>query len=145
MKNSKVLAYLKNFSKPELNRLQLYIHSPYSRVFSQTQNLFNLLINFYPQYEQEGLEKEKLFTKLFPSQKFNLQLLSDQMKYLGEAIEEFIAVEQLRKKEGTQQLLVLDYLKRKNLKLYKDGIDKLALVIKKKSIADSGEMLFIEM
>lgn len=144
MKNTKVTAYLKDFSTPELKRLQLFMNSPYSKVFAQTQNLFKLLIKFHPNYEDDDLGNEKIFTQLFPGKPFNRQLLGDQLKYLGEAIEEFIAVEQLRKKEGARQILVLDYLKKKNLKLYKDGIDKLALAVKKKNAGDSGENILME-
>ncbi len=90
----KVVKVIETFSPAELNRLEKFICSPYFNVNEQMIGLFNLLYETLKKGELDELNKEAVFSELYPGKKYSdarfRKLCSDLLKL----IEEFLAIEE---------------------------------------------------
>ncbi|MBC7864593.1 MAG: hypothetical protein IAF38_16585, partial [Bacteroidia bacterium] len=145
MKSSKLIRYLNRLEKPAFNRLERFLHSDYTSVYPMALKLFSVLKKHFPEFDEKEIEKEVVFSQLFPGQKFSTQELSNHMKYLVEAIEDFICVEQLKKKKSLKQFLLLEQLRLQDQQLYKESIDKFGALISKEKSLDSSDQFLMEL
>jgi hypothetical protein len=145
MKDSKLILYLNRFEKPAFNRLERFLHSDYTALYPHALKLFAALKKHFPDFEEKEIEREKIFKEVFDGRKFNNQELSNQMKYLVEAIEDFICVEQLKKKKSQKQFLLVEYFRNEDSNLYKESIDKFGAVISKEKNMDSSDSFLAEL
>lgn len=145
MENSKVIRYLKLFNKHGLNRLESFLSSPCNHVYPDVLVLFKVLKKYYPDYTASELQKEKLYSAVFPGEAFSQQKLGNNLKYLAEFIEEFLVDEQLQKKKALKAQLLAERLRNEDNYLYKDAIAKAALVLDKSDFTDTGEYLYLKL
>lgn len=144
MKNTRLIALLKSFEKPELNRLSRYILSAGNGVYPDTQCLFRVLVPHYPVFDENAILKEKIFREAFGPENFDQQLLSNNMKYLCEAIEHFIVFEKVKNRPYIRQKLLVEQMRERGDKLYGEGLDKLESIIKQEKEIHVSEKLFSE-
>ncbi|MEX0811853.1 MAG: hypothetical protein WD048_06530 [Chitinophagales bacterium] len=113
MQQSKLIVHLKALSRPELNRLRDFVHSPYYNKHPKVRALMDLLFELHPDFKAEPLDRKKVFKKLFPKQKFEEQKLSHLMNYLLKLMEQFLATEAFEADDFLREYLAVQELKTK--------------------------------
>nr|MBS0038524.1 hypothetical protein [Saprospiraceae bacterium] len=95
-KSIKVVKVIETFSTVELNRLEKFIASPYFNVNEPMTRLFSIVHEAVKNETLESLDKESVFSELYPRKKYSdsrfRKLCSDLLKL----IEEFLAIEQFK-------------------------------------------------
>lgn len=92
MKKSKVIQLLSAFKKEEFTQLREFLVSPYFNKSKQIVKLFDVLIKFAPEYDEDKIAKEKIYRKVFGNSKFNVQLLRNLSSELYKLIAKFISL-----------------------------------------------------
>ena len=96
MKGSKLLKLISSFDSDELKRLHAFIHSPYFNNGQQApdlQRLFQLIYENAPNFDTAALEKDNIYTRLYPDAEFVKGKLDKLMSRLLNLLMEFIATE----------------------------------------------------
>ena len=99
MHNFKLITYLKALSKPELNRFEKFVQSPYCNSKQQLHNLFKLIKPHFPSFTSPKLKREKVFAKLYPGQRFNDAKLRRLSTELVKLYEPFLIAEEINEFE----------------------------------------------
>lgn len=71
MKNTKLIALFRSFSKTEMSRLKDYVSSSYYNKNKLVTQLYNILNGYYPAFDSPKLEDEIIFRKMFPGEKYD--------------------------------------------------------------------------
>ncbi len=90
MHNNRLIRILSTFSAWELRSWGDFVASPYFNKHQKTQALAALLSSLHPDFSEETLQKEKLYTALFAGP-FDEQGLRDVFSYLTRLTERFLA------------------------------------------------------
>ncbi len=106
MYNNNLTELLKTFSLKETKEFREFLKSSYFNKRQAVSNLYEILIKFYPDFENKSLTKEKVFGKMFPGKKYNDSSLRVLAHYLTELAEKFLAFKrfEMNKLEFTLQL-----------------------------------------
>jgi hypothetical protein len=91
MLKSSLLEILRTFSKQELIKFEDFVSSPY---FNKKENVLKLFLEvkkYSPDFMSENLEKEKVWSKLFPDTKYNYGIMKNLIFDLNKLAELFIA------------------------------------------------------
>ena len=99
MKELQLIEILKTFDKEELKSLKKFIISPFLKSPRNTENLFDYLITFHPDFDSPNLSKENVFKKLFPGGEFSDKKLNNFIFDLSKTIEDFIAYDTFKSDE----------------------------------------------
>jgi len=120
---SKVLSWVKEFSRVELTRLRDFVRSPYFNKHQKVIELMEIIYDVHPNLSSPKLEKEAVFKKLYPGKKFSYVRLAHVMNYLQAAMEEFIAIEAFEEDNFLKNYFVARQLrKRSSGKLYEQKL-----------------------
>lgn len=106
MHKSKLIQYLSLFSKQDLRAFKDFVHSPYFNKHQKTKELLDQILKT-PSWNSPQLQKEKIFKKVFPNQKFEEQLLRTLMSYLVQLIHRFYSQIENESKADVQQIGLL--------------------------------------
>lgn len=98
MKTNKLFTLLKIFSEKEMKDFEKFLVSPYFNKGRNFKPFYNILKNYYPDFESPDLTEENIFKKLYPGKEYNkksslsVRVIESQLtrmaeKFLG--IEEF--------------------------------------------------------
>ncbi|MBX7042001.1 MAG: hypothetical protein K1X85_03770 [Ignavibacteria bacterium] len=119
MRDSKLIALLKSFSPAEFRDFEKFVSSPY---FSKGRDLvpfFKALKPFYPDFENEILNAENVFRKLFPGREYDkvksaniIKTLSSQMFM---ACKNFLTQLGLQEDEFRKQFYLINELRKRKL------------------------------
>ncbi len=93
MYETKLLSLLKNLNQKELKRFDDYLNSPYffqGRNVSELIALFQYLQRFSPTYDHPKLSKQKVFSRLFPTQVFHERKFKHLMTKANKVLQGFI-------------------------------------------------------
>ncbi len=122
MKETKIIEFLKKLSKEELKEFEKFTSSPY---FSRGRDLLPLLKTlkqFHPDFENDKLTDEFVFSKLFPGKKFTdeksysyLKTYTSDLYKLGK---EFLTYQEFGNDQNRKNYYLLNQLRKK--KLYKE-------------------------
>lgn len=108
MKNSKLIEILKTFSKEELKEFEKFLSSPFFKKQRNLIPIFKLLKNSFPDFANPSLEKEKLYKKLYPKEKYNDQIMRTLSSEMLKMAEEFLVQMRLRKNSNFYSKFLLD-------------------------------------
>lgn len=92
MNKSKAVLLLKLFDNEEIKRFGEFLDSPYFNNNSRVAQLFNELKKYHPDFSSKGVEKERLFKKLFPFKPYNEQVIKNLITELFKLGKEFLSV-----------------------------------------------------
>ncbi|MEP7145643.1 MAG: hypothetical protein ABI792_01400, partial [bacterium] len=115
MKDTKLIQTLKTFSKEDAKNFEKFIASPY---FNKGRNyipLLNELKKFSPSFDNENLTSEYLYKKIYPSRKFNKQVMWNQVSQLEKLAIKFLLQTALDNSPMERFLLIFDELSKRNL------------------------------
>ncbi len=93
MLRSSLLEILRTFSKKDLTKFEDFVASPYFNKKDNVRKLFLELKKFAPAFEDEHLEKEKVWLKLFPGKEYNYGIMKNLIHDLTGLSEQFILLE----------------------------------------------------
>ena len=132
MLKSSLLEILRTFSKQELIKFEDFVRSPYFNKKDNVVKLFLILKNHFPDLNDAGLEKEKVWGKLFPDISYNYGIFKNLIFDLSKLAEKFIGIGNYESKKFEQDINLLEELNdrnllqsyQKNLKILKDEAGK---------------------
>ena len=118
MNKSSLIEAIKTFSPKEMKEFAEFVNSPFFNKNVNVVNLFEIIRKNYPEFESSKIEKEKVFTKLFPGKPFKDSTLRLLMYYLYELVEKFLSYNRFNNDMLRQKDNLLDELF--DRKLFKD-------------------------
>lgn len=127
MEGQKIIQLLNVLSKPELNRLEKLVFSPFFNKNQHVIDLFLFLKPFYPSFDQSELTKEHIYQSLFPKDKYKDSRLRNIMSDLTKLVEQFIIWEELNNQSLLQTQHLLKVAKERDIdKYYEPSLKKWA-------------------
>ncbi|MBS1495166.1 MAG: hypothetical protein JST55_16790 [Bacteroidetes bacterium] len=128
MLNSNLIKVLSSLSKEELKSFEDFVASPYFNKKPSVVSLFKELKKYYPEFKDEALTKEKIYSKLYKGKAFNDGVLRNQMSELYKLLLKFLGNEAYERDSTEFKIKVSRELLTKGLsktfKNYYDDIKK---------------------
>ena len=75
MLKSKTLDILGALSPDEVKEFRIFLTSPYYNTNKTVLKFFDILIKFYPDFNQSSLTKENIYAKLHPGSKYKDEVI----------------------------------------------------------------------
>ncbi|GIV32985.1 MAG: hypothetical protein KatS3mg031_0520 [Chitinophagales bacterium] len=101
MKENKTIKALANLTRQEMKWFCEWVHSDYFNKHDKLRVLTRIIAHAHPHFDDKDFTKEKVFKKLFPSEKYHPQKLSDLLTYLYRLYEKFL-VQLIREEDEAQ-------------------------------------------
>ncbi|HMQ70552.1 MAG TPA: hypothetical protein PKA90_16340 [Ignavibacteria bacterium] len=122
MYNNNLTELLKTFTPGEIKEFREFLNCSYYNKRIAVNKLYELISIFYPGFDNDLLNKEKIFEKLFPGKKYNDSSLRVLNHYLTELAEKFLVHKRIEenKIEYTLQLSDILFEKEQNKLLEKN-------------------------
>jgi len=119
MKDSKLISLLRKLSDGEFRDFEKFTASPF---FSKGRDLtpfFKIIKNFYPDFDNDDLNNEFVFCKLFPDKKYDKVKSANMIKTLSSQLfllcKDFLIQLDLMEDENRKQYYLLNQLRKKKL------------------------------
>ncbi len=115
MKENKTIKAIAKLSSQEIGWFKEWVKSDYFNKHEKLRVLMEIIADAYPDFDENDFNKQKIFKKLFPREKYRPQKLSDLLTYLYRLYEKFLA--QLSREEDELQIgldLLRSYRNRNN-------------------------------
>lgn len=115
MKQTKLIQLLKSLTKREFRRLRKFLLSPFFNANQTIIVLYDYLRKYYPDFNHPKLQKEIVFSKIYPEETFNvykINLLISDFKLL---VDEYLVQLQLKNQELEHKRLWFAALAARNL------------------------------
>ncbi len=123
MENSHLTAVLRTFSKKEARDLRKWLNSPAHNQREDVTQLFEYLMAGAHLEEDKFLQKERVFSKLFPDEAYDDAKLRQSMHFLLKSVEEFLIYQELHEDEARSRMALASvYRKRKLDKAFQKTI-----------------------
>lgn len=113
--NSKAIYILKSLSISELKSFKDFVNSPFHNKNKNVIKLFNALKQFYPDFDQYGLTKEKLYKKIYPSKPYNDLVMRILLSDMIAILEKFLICLNLGKDKVTSKKILVTELNDRKL------------------------------
>lgn len=94
MLKSSLLEIIRTFSPKELTKFEDMVISPYFNKNKNLVNLFNVIKPYAPVFEDQNLEKERVWNKMFHDRKYNYGIMKNIIHDLTKLSEKFILLEE---------------------------------------------------
>lgn len=118
MYKSKPVMILRAFTSQDMKEFDKFVASPYYNKNEVLIKLFGLLKKEYPDFEGAGVDREKIYQKLFNSKDFDESKLRYAFSDLSKLLEKYIIVRELDKNKVKENLLLLDFYKANDIEKY---------------------------
>ena len=115
MRKSKAIQLLRSLKPSEFDRLKLYAQSPYCNPNKNALLVLKEVQKFYPDFNNNALEKKRFFKKVYPQKKYNEAYLRKQLSGLYQMTKAFLATEEWNGREDLQQQFLLNQLQERDL------------------------------
>lgn len=117
--DTKLIVFLKTFSKEEISEFEKFLSSPYFKKVRDTLPLLKALKKFHPEFEEKKFSEEAIFNKIFPGQDYNDKNSKNSLRsltsYLMKAVEDFIYISKLKDKKTLKNRILLGEIIDRNL------------------------------
>ena len=132
MLKSSLLEIIRTFTKQELIKFEDFVRSPYFNKKENVVKLFLEIKKYSPELSDEDLEKEKVWDRLFPGQKYNYGIMKNLIFDLNKVAERFLHIQNYESKIFEQDINLLEKMNEKglsrqyekNLKSFRNETDK---------------------
>lgn len=119
MQDSKLIEILKIFTPKEWKDFEKFVNSPYFSTGRDVSGLYNILKKHHPDFSSDKLDKENIFSSLFPDEAFNEKKLKNITSDFTGMAEQFLVNEALALNEELfDETLARVYKDKKNDKLF---------------------------
>ncbi len=115
MQNTRLIRFLKSLNQTEIRQFSDFVNSP---VFNKNQNLselFEILYKYYPAFDLQDLNEEKLFKIIFGNNKFEYFKIKNLISDLFGLGKEFLSFNVYRKDKHIKDKYLLEELRVRNL------------------------------
>lgn len=114
MQDSQLIDIIKTFSRDEMGELRLFVRSPYfnrTNLSEKVIALFDLIEKDYPDYSSSKLNKENVYSTIFPGEKVIEGKLDKTMSALTKVIKKFIVLpkESLEENSASFQMKMANF------------------------------------
>jgi len=109
---------LKAFTGQDMKEFDKFVASPYYNKNEVLVKLFAILKKEYPDFEGAGVDREKVYQKLFNTKDFDESKLRYAFSDLSKLLEKYIIVKELEKNKVKENLLLLDFYKANDIEKY---------------------------
>lgn len=119
---SKFITILKTFSNEDWKAFELWLKSPWC---NSNKNLIKLLENlkkYYPQFEDEGLTKQKLFKQVLPKGKYSTRRMNNLLSEGYLTAQKFLTFQNFSQNQNLQQDVLSQELQNRHLNDWFFGI-----------------------
>lgn len=138
MDGSKLLILLKSLSDKELRWFERYVNSPFFNVNEDIRNLLAILGKYHPEYSSSKLGAEKVFSKLFPTEKFNKNKFKHAVSDTTVLLEDYLAfVEYKRQSFYKNYFLLESYNGRQINKYFTESLQQYSKSKERETFRDS--------
>lgn len=135
---SNLIQLLRIFSPDEMKEFEKFVRSPFHNNRSEVIRYFEILKKFYPEFTHKDFTKEKIYSRLYPSEIYRddtMRRLNSNLFKLGE---EFSAYKNFRNDEYSYEKSILDYFLSKNSdKFFSKQYEKITMQLDKNVLRDS--------
>ncbi len=100
---SKIIKYIKDLPAREREQFCQFVASPYFNQHDKTKELLDIILE-NQEHANGALEREQLFKRLFPKERFDEQKLHNVMSYLKKLYHRFLAQQYFEKQPLLEQL-----------------------------------------
>lgn len=107
MQDSKLIELLRQLSKREFKRLELFFASPYFNRRAELVQLLNYLKKYAPEFDHKALTKQKSFAAIHPDEKYSEKKMGYYLSFSVQLVEEFMAAEIYDQRSVYKQTLLL--------------------------------------
>lgn len=126
MNKSKIVQILQCFSPKEIKDFEKFVASPYFNTGRNAEGLFNILKEYYPDFESNDLDREVVFKKLFQGEKFVEKKFKNVTSALTQLADRFLVNEKLKRDPVEFELLLFkEYWDRENYKPFLNTLNSL--------------------
>lgn len=129
MISHKIIEILSTFSKDDIKRFREYLNSPFFNKSAKLIKLFEVLIEFYPEFNSKNLTEEKIFKKVNPGLNFNISTLRNLLFDLANAADDFLTVTNFCRRNIEKADFLRDELFQRNLSKQLDSVIKKSVII----------------
>lgn len=109
---------LKAMTSHDLKEFDKFITSPYYNKNEVLVKLFGLLKKEYPNFDGPGVEREKIYYKLYNTKDFDESKLRYAFSDLSKLLEKYIIAKELEKNKTKENLLLLEFYKANDIEKY---------------------------
>lgn len=120
MKNSKLIQLLKTFSKAEIIEFEKYLKSPLSESSKYILNFFLELKKHYPEFSEENVKKEKIYSILYKNKSYNDSSTRSIISKLISNAEHYLSYKRFKKDNLMSDYYLLFELRLRELNDYFD-------------------------
>jgi predicted nucleic-acid-binding protein len=128
MNRSKLIPILKSFSKDEIREFDKFLDSPFFGCKKFVLNFYREIINYYPEFKDKDIAKDKIFKKLYGEKKYNDALVRRIISDLIRFSEEYMAYKNFRNRKTFRNTCLLNELRVRDLedqfRIRSEGITK---------------------
>lgn len=137
MQQSRLIKYILDLPPKQRERFQLFVQSPYFNQHEPTIKLLEIVLCSFKN-PKISLEKEQVFSRLFPRKTYDEQQLHNVMSYLKKLYHRFLAIEKIESQPIEEQLLTLEAANENNqFDLLKNRSKQLEKTLKKEKYKNS--------
>lgn len=137
MTNSKLIRLLKALDKIEFKELEKFVASPFFKAGKSVEQVFKVLKQYYPEFDEKKISKEVLFKKLYPGEKYLPESADNKLKIIFSRFYkvclDFLVQLELNGDRSRQNYYLLNQLKLKRLdvefeKVYAESLQESELM-----------------
>ncbi len=142
MVTSKIVLLLRRFPKEDINRFREYLRSPYFNTKEKLVQYYTKLIKHYPEFDEPGINREKIYQSLYPGSKFNPQVYKNLSSELYQHAREFLAIQSFKHEHFESGLRIVRSLE----EISSDELYRIELKSLKKKLAErkTDDFIFFE-
>jgi len=137
MHNSKLIQVLKTFSKKEIKQFREFTQSPFFNKNKFVISLLDVLIRFYPEFQDKKLDAKNVFKIIFPDEEYDYFKIRNLSSDLLAVSMEFLKIIFFQKNEHQNTLYLLEQLRDRDLdKMFQKLFDVYYQKIKSNHVRD---------
>ncbi len=115
MLKAKLIEVLRTFSKEEMKSFKDFVNSPFFNRNKSVIRLNDILKKYWPAFDSDSLNKQRIFTKLYPQKKYNDIVMRILISDLLKLSEEFLAYTRYKSTPVLSRKMLLGELKERRL------------------------------
>ena len=137
MRQTKLIALLKNLTALEMKHFGEFVGSPFFNKDKRLWTIVQLLRKHHPEFTTRTLVKEQVFEKLFPNQRISLSLQNKMLHTISSLLEDFLVWNRLQQQPNKKAFLLLESLKERGMdKQFFSKAEKLRLEFADQQVGD---------
>ncbi len=115
MQNTKLILLLKTFSQSEFRDFKDFVHSPIFNKNKKIIAIFDILKEFYPDFDNSNLDEEKIYMKIFKEEKYDYHKIKNIISDLLALAKDYLSFQYFRDSSKVKEKYLLYELRNRNL------------------------------